>query len=156
MDQALRVRQRGVWRVTALILLVGVAILAWVFLGTERRRTRAVAKLELMDDQARVAQILGSPPARCPAGGLDHLRERFPTGTPPAAVEQALARLQDETAERWVYPLERGERAGCTPRRGSTEIGFDREGHVLWYVPVTGRVALEVPPEYLPAATDNE
>lgn len=156
MDQALRVRQRGVWRVTALILLLGIAIVAWALLSPERRRTRAVERLDLMDDQARVTRLLGTPPAQCPTGSLAHLRERFPTGTPPAAVEQVLARLVGETAERWVYPRERGERPGCTPRRGATEIGFDREGHVLWFVPVTGRMALEVPPGYLPAATENE
>ncbi len=140
-------------RATAAVLLVGLAVVAWALASPGRRWARSVNRLALGSDTAQVTTLLGDPPARCPAGGMEHLRDRFPTGTPLPAMEQALDRLQAETAQRWVYPDERGERAGCTPRHGATEIGVDRSGRVRWYVPATGRIPLVLPEGYLPAAT---
>lgn len=139
-----------------MILLLGLVVVAWVLLSPERRRERRVDDLVVGDHAARVQALLGPPPATCPGGTLEHLAARFPTGTPPATVEGALERMQAETAERWVYPLDRGDRVGCVPGEGTTEVGFDRERRVLWYVPVTGRVAIVVPEEYLPAAARND
>ncbi|HEX2188649.1 MAG TPA: hypothetical protein VHG51_07100 [Longimicrobiaceae bacterium] len=143
-------------RATGAILLLGIAVLAFVLLSPERRRERRADDLRVGDEAGRVQALLGVPPVTCPAGSLDHLADRFPTGTPPAAVEAALARLQAETAERWVYPLDMEERVGCVPGEGTTEVGFDRGRSVLWYVPVAGRVAIVVPEGYLPAAADND
>ncbi|HEX2095283.1 MAG TPA: hypothetical protein VHG28_23000 [Longimicrobiaceae bacterium] len=141
------------WRVTLGILLLGAGLLAWALSNPERRRARLVNRLEVGDDAARITALLGRPGATCRGGPLDHLRDRFPTGTPPAAMEQALARMEKETAERWVFPLRSEGRAGCVPGRGATEVGLDRRRRVLWYVPVTGRVPVVVAEGYLPAAT---
>lgn len=152
----MKTRQRGVRRATGLIVLLGLAVLAWVLMSPERRRERRVADLALATDSTGVRALLGAPGATCTAGSLEHLGRRFPTGTPPAAVEEALARLQPETAERWVYPLEEDASVGCLPPDGSTEVGFDRRGRVLWYVPVTGRAAIVLPEGYLPSAAEND
>ncbi|HLL46385.1 MAG TPA: hypothetical protein VK399_06740 [Longimicrobiaceae bacterium] len=154
MDQALRTRHKGVRRVTALILLAGLAVVAFIMLRPERRRERLVGDIELMADSASVRALLGTPGATCTTGGLEHLGRRFPTGTPPAMVGEVTDRLQRETAQRWVYPLDEDGRAGCVPPDGATEVGLDRQGRVLWYVPVTGRVALVVPEGYLPSAVE--
>lgn len=143
-------------RVTALILVAGLAVVAYVLLSPERRRERRVADLELMADSADVRALLGAPGATCATGGLEHLGRRFPTGTPPAAVEDAVARLQQETAQRWVYPFDEDDPVGCVPPGGATEVGFDRRGRVLWYVPKTDQVAIVVPKGYLPSAEGND
>ncbi|HEV2145924.1 MAG TPA: hypothetical protein VGR37_00760 [Longimicrobiaceae bacterium] len=155
-DNALKVPQRGIRRATALILLLGVAVVALVLLSPERRRERRVARLELRDESARVRTLMGEPETTCTGGGLGHLRRRFPTGTPPATVEQAIGRLERDTSERWIYRLDDGARVGCTPGDGTVEVGLDREHRVLWYVPAAGRVPIVAPEEYLPVATDNE
>ncbi|HEX8272955.1 MAG TPA: hypothetical protein VF615_09985 [Longimicrobiaceae bacterium] len=156
MDQALRTRQKGVRRVTGGILLAGIAVLVFVLLSPERRRERRVGDLRLTEDSASVRALLGEPGAACPPGGLEHLGRRFPAGTPPATVEEVVARLERETAGRWVFPLDPDDRVGCLPPNGSTEVGLDRRGRVLWYVPVTGRVAIVVPEGYLPSAAEND
>lgn len=142
---------------TAVILLLGLAVLAWALATPERRRERTVGKLALNADTTQVRNMLGAPAATCPTGSLDHLRERFPTGTPPATAEQALARMQAETAVRWIYPLKHkaGEKVGCTPGNGATEVGLDRNGRVLWYVPTLGRRPLVAPERILPAGTSG-
>ena len=155
-DQALRTHQRGVRRVTALILVAGLAVVAFFLMSPERRRERRVGDLHIMEDSAGVRALLGAPGASCPTGGLEHLGNRFPTGTPPATVEDVLARLQRETAQRWVYPLDPGRRVGCVPPDGSTEVGLDRRGRVLWYVPVHERVAIVLPKGYLPSAAEDD
>lgn len=149
--------KRGTRRVTAIIVLVGLGVLVWGLATPERRRARVVGKVALGNTTEQVARQLGRPAAVCPVGGLEHLQERFPTGTPPATAEQALARMQQETAERWIYPLETeaGAKAGCTPRQGDTEIGLDRNGRVLWYVPVTGRRPVVAPDRILPAGSSG-
>lgn len=109
-----------------------------------------MGKLALRHPSARVVQVLGPPGAVCTAGSLEHLREHLPQGFAPAAQEQTIGRMQRETAERWIYPLRRNERARCTPRQGATEVGLDRNRRILWYVPVTGRTEVVLPDEYLP------
>lgn len=144
-------------RVTAAIVVLGLLALVWGLASTERRRARETKRLEVGMGAAQVVQVMGEPPVTCPVGTLAHLRDRFPVGTPAVAAEQVVARLQRETAERWVYPLKRGggAPAGCTPGEGSTEVGLDRNRRVLWYVPVTGRRPLEVPEAYYPSASGN-
>jgi hypothetical protein len=143
-------------RVTALILLAGLAVVAYVLLSPERRRERRIADLRLMADSADVRTLLGAPGATCVTGGLEHLGRRFPTGTPPAAVEDVVARLQQETAQRWVYPPDEDDPVGCVPPGGATEVGLDRRGRVLWYVPKADQVAIVVPEGYLPSAASND
>lgn len=153
MDRAFGVGPKGTRRVTAVILLAGLAVMVWALASPDRRRERAVGKLALSADTAQVIAAMGRPGATCPTGSLDHLRERFPTGTPPATVDQAMARMQKETAERWIYPLKTkaGQKVGCTPGTGATEVGLDRNRRVLWYVPNLGRRPVVAPDRILPA-----
>lgn len=136
-----------------MVLLVGLVLLVWAFASPERRRARLAHRLHVGDDTARVVQLFGRPGKRCPTGSMDHLRDRFPIGTPAPAVEQTLARMQSETTQRWVFPLRAGRQAGCVPKRGATEVGVDRRGRVRWLVPVTGRIPLVLPDDYQPAST---
>jgi hypothetical protein len=73
-----------------------------------------------------------------------HLASRFPGGTPRLTRDAVQERLRLETARRWIYPADAG-RTGCTPHRGDVEIGFGRDGRVLWLVPVTGRETVVIP-----------
>ena len=143
-------------RVTALILLAGLAVVAYVLLSPERRRERRIADLRLTADSADVRALLGAPGATCVTGGLEHLGRRFPTGTPPATAEDVVARLQAETAQRWVYPPDADDPVGCVPPDGATEVGLDRRGRVLWFVRKTDQVAIVVPEGYLPSAASND
>jgi hypothetical protein len=152
MDQALRTRQRGIRIATAVILLLGAGVIVWALASPERRRTRIVDRLAIGLEASNVAQLLGPAPATCAVGSLDHLRRSFPVGSPPATVEGTIGRMQDETAQRWVYPLDARDPGGpsaCTRRSNATEIGLDREQRVLWYVAITGRTSLELPPDFV-------
>lgn len=140
-------------RVTGAVLLVGLVLLVWALASPERRRARLAHRLHVGDDTAQAVRLFGEPGARCATGSLEHLRDRFPIGTPRPAVEQSLTRMQAETVQRWVFPLKKGSRAGCVPARGGTEVGVDRSGRVRWFVPVTGRIPLVLPDDYQPAST---
>lgn len=155
-DQALRTRQKGVRRVTGLILLAGLAVVAYILLSPERKWERRIADLRVLADSASVRTLLGTPGAACATGGLEHLAGRFPVGTPPATVEEVVARLQRETAQRWVYAPDGDDRVGCVPPDESTEVGLDRRGRVLWYVRRADKVAIELPEGYLPSAAGND
>jgi hypothetical protein len=157
LDRAIGRRRRGIWRATTAIVVVGVIALVWVWRSPERRRERVADRVGIGDDSAYVREALGVVGRRCPARELEHLRDRFASGLPPAALEYGMGRLHVETAERWVLPLE-GEPARCLPSAGSTEIGLDASGRVLWIVPVTGRTPLRLPAGLIPAdyaATDD-
>jgi hypothetical protein len=125
---------------------VGLGLLViWMVLFTgDRGRERAVGRIAIGADSAAVASALGPPPGSCGRGSLEHLRDHFPTDLPGATVESTMDRLNRETARRWVYPR-RGRDGGCGAGRGATEIGLDREGRVLWYVPLTGTSPLVLP-----------
>ena len=158
MDRALRTRQRGIWIATAVVLLLGAGVIIWAVVSPERRRTRIVDRLEVGVGASTVAQMLGPAPATCAVGSLEHLRRSFPVGWPPAALESTIGKLQAETAQRWVYPLDARDPGGastCTRRSGATEVGLDRDQRVLWYVAITGRTSLELPPEYIPQVSDE-
>lgn len=120
--------------VSAAIVVLGLLVLgaALVFSGG-RKQQRAASQVLVGDDTTEVKQLLGAPPHRCPTSSLSHLATRFPGGIPRPTAEEIVAGLRVETAARWVYP--RG--AGCVTGRGDTEIGIDRQGRVLWVVPVT-------------------
>ena len=130
--------------VSAVILLLGLAIVAAVLLSGDRRRERAASSVAVGDDSAAVIQRLGAQPIRCPTGNMLHVESRFPGGTPRTTREAVQERLRLHTAQRWIYPGEaRG--SGCTPLGGDTEIGFGRDGRVLWLVPVSGRDMIVLP-----------
>lgn len=154
MDRALQTRRRGIWAVTIAILVVGLIVLVWSFSPTERHRRDVMGRLEIGDDSARVAQLVGSP-LRCPGSAMDALRRSLPTDWPPAAAEQALRRLEADTGERWLYPIHLRQRIGCTSQSPHTEVGIDRRGRVLWYVPVTGKSTIVLPDQYSPSGEDS-
>lgn len=121
--------------VSAGIVALGVLVLAVLLLSGGRKRERAAARLVAGEDSAAVVRLLGSPPHRCEASNLAHLRDQFPGGTPRTTIDEELARLRGATAGRWLYP--QGE--GCVPGKGATEVGLDRQGRVLWVVPARNK-----------------
>ena len=154
LDRALGTSKRSIWIATGFILLIGMVLLFWLFSPTELNRRERVDRLAPGDHMGRVAQVLGPPGARCAAGDLSRFAGSFPPGWPSAAVETTLQALEQETADRWVYPLDEDEAVSCTPTEGWTEIGLDAEGSVLWLVAITGESPLRLPDRFTPAATD--
>jgi hypothetical protein len=123
--------------VSAAIIVLGVLVLAGVLLLGDRGRERAAGTVRVGDDSASVAARLGTNPRRCTENNLGHLADAFPANTPRPTVEETLGGLHGRTTTRWVYAKK--QRTGaCRARRGDTEVGFDREGRVLWAVPVFG------------------
>lgn len=116
----------------------------WFALRGDPDRGAALRAVAVGADSARVHAALGAPARDCPTGSLEHLRRHMPEDTPPALLEGTLEDLRRRTARRWVYPQE-GEAPSCTAGAEATEIGLDREGRVLWYVPVTGKTPVELP-----------
>ncbi|HEX6069198.1 MAG TPA: hypothetical protein VFZ18_05225 [Longimicrobiaceae bacterium] len=151
LDQALGTSKRSVRIATGLIVAVGAVILFWFFSPGERTRRDLVGRLETGDLSSRVTAVLGPPGARCPAGDLSHLRESFPPGWPAASLETALQTLAGETAERWVYPLDDDDPAQCAGENGTTEIGIDAEGRILWSIAIIGETRIELPDRFTPA-----
>lgn len=154
LDHALRTPQRGIWIATMAILLAGAAAI-WVATSTgERGRMRVLERVEPGDSAQRVVELLGEPARTCPTGSLEHLHPQFPPGWASALRDAAIERLQEETLRRWIYPLD--ERApSCAPAPGTTEVGLDQEQRVLWYVPISGRQPLVLPPHITPEALDE-
>lgn len=116
----------------------------WFALGGDRERRRALDAIAIGADTTRVRTAFGAAARDCATGSLEHLRRHLPEDTPPALVEGTLEDLRRRTARRWVYPPA-GKPATCTAGSDATEIGLDREGRVLWYVPVTGETPVELP-----------
>ncbi|HEU0053177.1 MAG TPA: hypothetical protein VFQ39_08360 [Longimicrobium sp.] len=143
-DRALKTHKSRSRVVSAVILVVGLLAVAAILLSGDRRRERAAHKVMVGDDSTAVAQLMGEPASVCPTGTLQHLGSRFPGGTPRLTRDAVQERLRQETARRWIYPDD-GASTGCDARAGDTEIGFGRDGHVLWLVPVTGRETVVLP-----------
>jgi hypothetical protein len=110
---------------------VGVLVVFGLYqMQGDKRTARAARAIRVGDDSSSVLAALGSPAMRCAAGGLGHLRDALPPGTPRLTAEETLDRLRRGTHARWVW----GDEAACTPRSGATEIGLSQEGRVLWAV----------------------
>ena len=128
-DRALKTHKSGSRRVSLLIVVLGlVAVAVAVYLSPDRRRRRAADGLPNGADTTLVLRTLGPRPTRCPPGAMEHLR-----GELGAAYEDdsVMAQLRRDTRQRWLYP----GRAGCTPRKGETELGIDAAGRMLWIQP---------------------
>ncbi|HEX8451542.1 MAG TPA: hypothetical protein VF647_05575 [Longimicrobium sp.] len=136
MDRALKTNRGRSRMVSAAIIALGVLILAGVLLFRDRGRERAAGSVRVGDDSTSVAARLGKNPQRCTEINLGHLADAFPANTPRPTVEETLGGLHGRTTTRWVYAGK--QRTPCRARRGDTEVGFDREGKVLWAVPVYG------------------
>jgi|DewCreStandDraft_5_1066085.scaffolds.fasta_scaffold09035_4 hypothetical protein len=135
--------------VTLLVLAVGAVLAVWAWSAPERRQERKLEALALGEDTAVVRALLGEP-VRCPVGRLAHLAAHLPAGTPPAEAARVVEALRARTVVRWVFPIRARVEARCDASRGQTEVGLDREGRVVWIVPVTGRSPLRAPPELSP------
>ena len=140
MDDALRVNKKQSRMVSAGIIILGLLVLgaALLFNGS-RKREGAASDVLVGDDSTEVVRLLGQPPHRCEASSLAHLVDRFAAGTPRPTIDETIASLRPLTAARWVYP----KGAGCVTDDGDTEIGLDRQGRVLWIVPVTDKQPLQ-------------
>jgi hypothetical protein len=152
LDQALGTSKRSIWIATGFIVVLGAVLLFWLFSPTEQSRRDRVGRLAPGDSASRVTALLGAPAARCPAGSLGHLRESFPPGWPAASAETTLQELAAETTDRWVYPLDDERPGDCEGEEGQTELGFDGDGRLLWYVAILGETPLELPSRFTPAA----
>lgn len=151
LDRAIQRRQRGIRRATGAIVLAGIGLVLWTLNTPERRQERRAGGVHIGDDTARITERFAVAGRRCSTGALEHLRDRFPSDFAPATSDALLERLRAETVERRVIPLPyRGD--DCLPDAGSTEIGVDRAGRVLWLVPVTGRTPLRLPDDLLAGA----
>lgn len=156
LERALGTSRRSIWIATGLILLIGVALLLWLFSPAEQSRREQVERLQVGDHMGRVAGVLGPPGARCPVGDMTRYADSFPPGWTAAAIETTLQALEEETDERWVYGLGEDEPVTCDPAPGRTEIGLDRGGRVLWYVSISGESPIEVGPRFTPAPAEPE
>ena len=136
-----------------MILALGAILLLWLASPSERGRRSDMDDLAFGDPTERVASVLGPPAARCAGDDLAHLSGSFPPGWPTPSVETTLQALGEETGERWIYPLDDDDPAGCAPVDGQTELGLDAEGRLLWYVTITGESPLELPARFAPAAS---
>jgi hypothetical protein len=82
-----------------------------------------------------VVAILGEPNRICASGAVDHIALTRPD---TSALRDA---LRAATAERWVYtrrgasrPIPRVTDPSCRAPSIATEVGFDAEGRLRWYV----------------------
>jgi hypothetical protein len=155
-DRSVRKPQWTVRIVTLLILAAGAAMVAYAFTRAESRRDRALSGLEPGDTVARVIDRLGEPPFVCATGDLAHLEAQFPGGWPAAAREQAIERLREETAERWVFPMREAQIDPCPSPTNATEVGVGHDRRVRWLVPVSGRHPLRLPGEYAPGTLETD
>jgi hypothetical protein len=82
-----------------------------------------------------VVGLLGEPNRICASGAVDHVPL---SGADTTALREA---LREVTAERWVYtrrgasrPIPRDPDPACRAPSIATELGFDAEGRLRWYV----------------------
>ncbi len=150
LDYALKSSQRGIWIVTGLILIAGAVAIYLATTTGERGRLRLLNRIEVGDSVQRVTRVLGEPARTCTTGSLEHLRTQFPPGWSPAAIDRALQQLQEQTAQRLLFPLDERREVSCARPRRTTEIGLNLERRVIWYVPIAEREPLELPPGFTP------
>ena len=140
---------------TILILVVGMFLVFSVSGQEERDRRALMERIALGDGGERVVELLAAEPLRCPGTDLGHLRESFPEGWSSAAVDLAIERLGQVTAERWVFSTDGAPVAMCTSTDRVTEVGIDSGGAVVWLVPVLGRSFVRVPPWLQPGGPSD-
>ncbi len=107
----------------------------------------AIDTLEWSMPSVRVVEILGEPNRICVTPSVAHLEPS------PGADPGLMERLAAVTGERWIYharppkrPVPRRAGTTCHAGRAATELGFDRQGRLLWRVAETGRTPLVVAP----------
>lgn len=143
MDKALHGPPPTARRATLIILALGLIAVAWAGIARLNSREHRAGGIEIDADTAQVIAAMGAPSARCGDASLEHLRGAFPPGTPATLQDDQIVQLREQTAQRWLYSSGSGPR--CTPAPGDTEVGWDTQGHVLWYVASLGRTQLVMP-----------
>jgi hypothetical protein len=104
-----------------------------------------------------VGDVLGEPNRICATGRVDHV----PLTGPDSSATRRV--LRDRTAERWVYtrraarrPIPRDPDSRCRAPSIATELGFDAEGRLRWYVREMNQTPLEFDPALIvPAPRRN-
>jgi hypothetical protein len=135
----------GIWAATILIVLAGTIFVLFRVSEPARARRAQVDRVEPGAPLELAIDLIGVVPLRCPASPLDHLRSSLPTGWSPAAADVGIESLQNATAARMVFGRPGRTPAGCEPERGSTEIGVDSTGAVIWIVATLERTPVELP-----------
>lgn len=138
-----------IWVVSMAILVLGALVVLYVISPGERERRDVLDRIAIGTPADSVQALLGEP-HECPVASLQRLGTMLPTGWPTAAVRPAMERLTTETSAIWIYPVDEGDAGNCAGADDQTEIGFDADQRVLWYVAVTGKTALVLPPDYEP------
>jgi hypothetical protein len=94
-----------------------------------------------------VVAALGEPNRICASGAVDHVPL---AGSDTLAIRQV---LRGNTAERWVYtrraarrPVSRDADPGCRAPSIATELGFDAERRLRWYVREMDQTDLRLDP----------
>ena len=152
-DDALRVSKKQIRMVSGAVLGIGLLVVAWAYFASGDRAQRTELRgVQPGDASQVVVDRVGAPPANCQVGTLEHLRTEFPDDYAPAAVDEALERIREATAQRWVYPTG-GDQARCTARGGDAEVGLGQNGKVLWLVRSMGRTPLELLDAFHPATS---
>ena len=149
-DRALDTHGRGTWVATGVIVVLGLALVAWLVSPTERKRRSVVDGLEIGSDSSEVLRALGAP-VRCGPAPLERFREGFPSDWPRPVTELAAADLSARTAQRWIYAVNPRDRIACDSRDAHTEVGIGADGRVLWHIAITGRTPIETPAAYTPS-----
>jgi hypothetical protein len=138
-DRALNTHKSTSRRLSVLIIVIGLVVVAVaVYLSPDRRRRRAADRLPEKADSALVLRTLGPRPTRCPPGAMEHVADEIWE----AGTDSVLLQLRRGTRQRWIYP----GRQGCTPRDGETEVGIDSAGRMLWIQPHAGKGEVKLSP----------
>jgi hypothetical protein len=94
-----------------------------------------------------VEAALGEPNRICVSGAVDHVPL---SGPDTLAIRRA---LREHTAERWVYtrraarrPIPRVTGPGCRAPSIATELGFDAQRRLRWYVREMDQTDLRLDP----------
>lgn len=144
-------KNRSIWIATGVIVALGVLFIVVALGRTNRQRAMTVDQADPGQPASGVTSALGIQPVVCPPRPLDHLRESFPEGWAPAAVDVALEQLAAETMERWVYPMRAGRQVQCSGDGARTEVGVSPDSSIVWVIAVVGRTTVRLPPTYSPS-----
>ena len=146
----------GLWAVTILIVLAGVVLLYRARGGDLLMRPTAELRgVPIGAPAADLGTEFAGGPVRCPGDSLDHLRDSFPEGWSPAAIDVAIDALEARTSQRWVYDVDGATAADCRPSPRRTEVGVTTDGFVLWFVPELGTSPIALPPSVTPSGVDD-
>jgi hypothetical protein len=121
----------------AALLLLGGALACDADRSRAQQKRFASLRLGQTGEQVRVA--FGNPARIC--SGAASLAEHQGQARNGAAVIRALS---SRTATHWIYPFDPiHPPPDCRPRYNDTDIGFDAEGKVVWFIVQTYETELQ-------------